>query len=123
MAPVVLYFAGIAWTLGYDTIYAHQDKEDDLMVGVKSMAIKLGSATRPWLAIFYAIATAGILTASWLAGIGWAFYAGLVVVAVQLAWQVVKLNIDSSEDCLAKFRSNHLTGALVFAAILAGNVL
>ncbi len=119
-APVVLYLAGIAWTLGYDTIYAHQDKEDDLLVGVKSMAIRLGPATRPWLAVFYAAAAAGILAAGWLADTGILFYAGMLLVAAQLAWQVIDIDIDSPEDCLGKFRSNHLLGGLVFLAIAAG---
>lgn len=118
----VLYIAGIAWTLGYDTIYAHQDKEDDLLVGVKSLAIKLGQATRPWLAVFYAVAAAGILAAGWLSGIGWMFYAAMVAAGAQLAWQVTKIDIGSPEDCLAKFRSNHLLGALVFLAIIVGNI-
>ena len=121
-APVALYLAGIAWTLGYDTIYAHQDKEDDLLVGVKSMAIRLGSATRPWLAVFYAAATAGILAAGWLAGTGVPFYAVMSLAAAQFAWQVIDIDIASPEDCLNKFRSNHLLGAVVFLAIAAGGV-
>jgi 4-hydroxybenzoate polyprenyltransferase len=75
-APVVLYLAGIVWTLGYDTIYAHQDKEDDLLVGVKSLAIKLGQGTRRWLAFFYVVTVAGIGAAGWLTDIGALFYAG-----------------------------------------------
>jgi len=122
-AVVVLYIAGIAWTLGYDTIYAHQDKEDDLLVGVKSMAIKLGYNTRPWLAIFYTVTVVGILIAGWLVGVGWVFYASMIVVAAQFAWQVFKVDFDSTEDCLAKFRSNHLLGALVFAAIISGSII
>ena len=121
-APVALYFAGVAWTLGYDTIYAHQDKEDDLLVGVKSLAIRLGSATRPWLAVFYTAATAGILAAGWLAGAGVWFYAGMSFSAAQFAWQVVGVDLASPEDCLSKFRSNHLLGASVFLAIAAGGV-
>ena len=121
-APAVLYLAGIAWTLGYDTIYAHQDKEDDLLVGVKSLAIKLGQGTRPWLAVFYAVTVAGIGISGWLAGIGPLFYAGMAIVVAQFAWQVIRIDIGSPEDCLAKFRSNHLLGAMVFLAIAAGSV-
>ena len=121
-APVALYLAGIAWTLGYDTIYAHQDREDDLLVGVKSLAIRLGSATRPWLAVFYTAATAGILAAGWLAGAGVWFYAGMSLAAAQFAWQVIGVDVASPEDCLNKFRSNHLLGASVFLAIAAGGV-
>ena len=121
-APVALYLAGVAWTLGYDTIYAHQDREDDLLVGVKSMAIRLGPATKPWLAVFYAAAAAGLVAAGWLAGAGVPFYAGMSLAAVQFAWQVIDVDLASPEDCLKKFRSNHLLGALVFLAIAAGGV-
>ncbi len=122
-AAVVLYVAGITWTLGYDTIYAHQDKEDDTLVGVKSMAIKLGEHTRPWLAIFYSATTVGILVAGWLVELGWVFYICLLVFASHFAWPVTKVNFDSHEDCLAKFRSNHMLGGLVFAAIILGNIV
>lgn len=122
-AAVVLYIAGVAWTLGYDTIYAHQDKEDDLIIGVKSMAIKLGEHTRPCLAVFYAVTTVGILVAGWLIEAQWIFYVCLIAVISHFVWQVIKVDFDSSEDCLAKFRSNHMLGGLVFVAIISGNII
>jgi 4-hydroxybenzoate polyprenyltransferase len=69
-APVALYLGGIAWTLAYDTIYAHQDKEDDALIGLKSTALKLGSATPRWLAGFFAAALGLVALAGWLAGAG-----------------------------------------------------
>lgn len=121
-APLTLYAAGLFWTLGYDTIYAHQDKEDDALIGVKSTALKLGRRTRPWLFVFYAVATAGIAAAGFLAGMGWPFYLGLMIAAGHLAWQAVRVDIDDSADCLAKFQSNTLFGWLLFGAIVAGGL-
>ena len=117
---VVLYMAGIAWTLGYDTIYAHQDKEDDALIGVKSSARRLGAATRPWLFGFYGACLALLALAGALAGVAWPFYPVLAAAGAQLAWQAAKVDIDDAADCLAKFKSNGLFGALVFAAIVAG---
>ncbi|SLN33177.1 4-hydroxybenzoate octaprenyltransferase [Oceanibacterium hippocampi] len=121
-APVVLYLGGIAWTLGYDTIYAHQDKDDDALIGVKSTALRLGEATRSWLVLFYGLQTAGAGAAGALAGLAWPFWIGLGLATAQLAWQWARVDIHSSDDCLAKFRSNHLYGALLCAAFLAGKL-
>jgi 4-hydroxybenzoate polyprenyltransferase len=119
---VVLYAAGLLWTLGYDTIYAHQDKEDDILVGVKSTALKLGAATKPWLCAFYAGATALLALAGALVGLAWPFYAALAGVAAHFAWQVTRLDLHDPKDCLAKFKSNQTIGLLIFAAIVLGRV-
>jgi 4-hydroxybenzoate polyprenyltransferase len=122
-APALaLYAAGIFWTLGYDTIYAHQDKEDDLLVGVKSSALKLTSNTRPWLFAFYAAAIAWAAVAGSLAGLGPVYYAVLALAAAQLFWQAATVRLDEPGDCLAKFRSNKWLGWLLFAAIVAGQM-
>jgi 4-hydroxybenzoate polyprenyltransferase len=118
----VLYLAGIFWTLGYDTIYAHQDTEDDALIGVRSSARKLGAATRPWLFVFYAIAVALMALAGALAGLAWPFYLGLAGAGAQLAWQAAKVDIDDATDCLAKFGSNAWLGLIVVAAIVAGQI-
>lgn len=119
-AAIALYAAGIHWTLGYDTIYAHQDKEDDLMIGVKSTALQLGDDTRPWLAGFYGLAVVFLAVAGFTAGLSWPFYVGLVCVAAHFLWQVRGLDFDDPSDCLARFRSNRVAGLLIFAAIVAG---
>lgn len=121
-APVLLYAGGILWTLGYDTIYAHQDKDDDALIGVKSSALRLGPKTRPALWLFYAGAAALFAAAGVAADVGWPFYAGLAVAAAQLAWQAARVDLDDPADCLAKFRSNTLFGWLLLAAILAGRL-
>jgi 4-hydroxybenzoate polyprenyltransferase len=121
--PALLLYAGaIAWTLGYDTIYAHQDKEDDALVGVKSSARRLGAGTKPALWLFYAVALALFAAAGWSVGLGWPFWLALAAVGAQLAWQVVAVDIDSPADCLVKFRSNRWTGWLLFLGIAAGKL-
>jgi 4-hydroxybenzoate polyprenyltransferase len=120
---LLLYVGGIAWTLGYDTIYAHQDKEDDVLIGVKSSALALGARTRPWLWIFYGIAVALWAAAGLADGIGWPFWIGLGLAALQLAWQAARVATEDSADCLAKFKSNRLAGWLLFVGIIAGHVV
>ncbi|MBM3597121.1 MAG: 4-hydroxybenzoate octaprenyltransferase [Alphaproteobacteria bacterium] len=119
----VLYVGGIFWTLGYDTIYAHQDKADDIKIGVKSLALKLGERTRPFLALFYAAATLCFGMAGAMTGIAWPFYAALGCGAAQLAWQVARVEPDRPDDCLAKFKSNRLFGLILFAGIAIGRAL
>ena len=119
--PVLLYLGGVFWTVGYDTIYAHQDKEDDLRIGVKSSAIALGSQTRPWLLGFYIVALLLWAGAGFAAGLGLLFCAGLAGSALQLAWQAARVAIDDPADCLAKFRSNRAVGWLMLGGIVAGH--
>jgi 4-hydroxybenzoate polyprenyltransferase len=121
LPPLLLYLGGIFWTIGYDTIYAHQDKEDDLRIGVKSSALALGSHTRPWLFGFYAAALLSWIAAGLAAGLGALFWLGLAGSALQLAWQAVRVAIDDPADCLAKFRSNRVVGWLMLAGIAAGH--
>jgi 4-hydroxybenzoate polyprenyltransferase len=115
----LLYAAAIAWTVGYDTIYAHQDKEDDALLGLKSTALKFGSRTKPWLAAFYGVMIFLLILAGWSAGASWPFFMGLVLVSLHLIWQIVTLDTDDATNCLSRFRSNRDLGALVFLALLA----
>ncbi len=124
LAPALLYAGGICWTLGYDTIYAHQDKEDDQLIGVKSTALRLGARTKPWLFAFYGLAIAGFGAAGTLAGLAWPFYVGLAAGAAQLAWQAATVDTENGPDCLAKFKSNNRPfGLILFAGIVAGQVM
>jgi 4-hydroxybenzoate polyprenyltransferase len=120
---VVLYAGAVAWTIGYDTIYAHQDREDDDLIGLKSTALKFGRATKTWLALLYAIAWLAIVAAGIMAHAGTAFLLGMTAAAAQLAWQVLTLDIDDAENCLERFRSNRDFGAIVLAAILIDMIL
>jgi 4-hydroxybenzoate polyprenyltransferase len=121
LPPLLLYVGGIFWTVGYDTIYAHQDKEDDIRIGVKSSAIALGAHTRPWLFVFYGAALLLWLAAGYVAGLGAMFWVGLALAAVQLAWQAARVRTDDPADCLAKFRSNRVVGWVMLAGIIAGH--
>jgi len=117
---ILLYAAGILWTLGYDTIYAHQDKADDAKIGVKSTALLLGRATRRWLVVFYAGATALLIAAGIAAGAAWPFYAALAAAALHFLWQAKTLDLDDPKDCLAKFKSNRDAGlAITIACLIA----
>jgi 4-hydroxybenzoate polyprenyltransferase len=120
--PLLLYLGGVLWTIGYDTIYAHQDKEDDRRIGVKSSALALGRRTRPWLFLFYAAALLLWGAAGLTAGLAAAFWVGLVPAALQLAWQAACVDIDNPADCLQKFRSNRLVGWLLLAGIVGGRL-
>ncbi len=118
-----LYIAGIFWTLGYDTIYAHQDKADDALIGVKSTARRLGEATPVWLWGFYGLSLFFLGIAGMSVDMGWLFYGALVPVALHFTWQITTLDTDNPDNCLARFRSNREAGLLVMIAFLAGKVL
>ena len=121
--PVLLYLGGICWTLGYDTIYAHQDKEDDARIGVKSSALALGERTRPFLFLFYGGAVVLWAFAGVVGGLTPVFLVGLAAAAAQLCWQAARVDTGDPLDCLAKFRSNRAVGWLVLAGIVAGHLL
>ena len=122
-AAFVLYAAGFFWTLGYDTIYAHQDKEDDALVGIKSTARLLGANSRPWIAGFYIVTIALLAVTGWMEALAWPFWAGLTLGAAHLAWQTLTIDFDDAKDCLAKFRANRDFGLIIFAAAIAGRLL
>lgn len=122
LAPVLLYLASIAWTIGYDTIYAHQDKDDDALIGVKSTALRFGPMTHRWMWGFYGAMTLGLVAAGAAADLGLAYYAGVALAAAHLASQILRLDIDDPARCLALFRSNRDFGFIVLAAIVAGRL-
>jgi 4-hydroxybenzoate polyprenyltransferase len=114
----VLYAGSIAWVIGYDTIYAHQDRDDDSLIGIKSTALLFGERTRPMLAGFYATAVVLIGIAGWMSGGGLIFTLGLIAFAAHLAWQVMRLDINDPAHCLMLFKSNRDAGLILFAALL-----
>ena len=116
--PALLAYAGgVAWTLGYDTIYACQDIEDDALAGVKSSARALGERARAGVAGFYAGAVLLVLTGALVAGAGWRA-AALVLPAGHLAWQVRRFDASDAGEALRLFKSNGLTGLLFTLALL-----
>ena len=119
---LLLYLGGIAWTLGYDTVYAHQDKEDDALIGVKSTALMFGAATKTWVAAFYAAAAVLFLAAGLAAGLGPWLLPGIVAIALLFAWQIRDLSLDDPKDCLIKFRNNRWVGWLLLATFVVASL-
>ncbi len=118
LAPVLLYAGGVAWTLAYDTIYAHQDKEDDVLIGVKSTALKFGDQTPWWLIGFFGISLLLIAAAFRLAGVSWTAYLFLAFAAAHATWQIAQFDGNASITCLKLFKSNRTFGLLVLAGLV-----
>jgi 4-hydroxybenzoate polyprenyltransferase len=119
----LLYAGSISWVIGYDTIYAHQDAEDDALIGIKSTARLFAERTHLALVIFYTLAVVLIGIAFGLAGVRVPAWIGLAAFAGQLAWQISRLRIDDPALCLKLFRSNRDAGLLLFAGLVIDAVL
>ncbi len=122
LAALALYAGGVFWTLGYDTIYALQDLEDDAMVGVKSSARRLGANVRLGVGAFYLLAVVFAALAGLLAGLGPLFYPGLTGYGLHLAWQTRSIRPDDGPLALALFKSNREAGLVLLLAIILGSV-
>jgi 4-hydroxybenzoate polyprenyltransferase len=118
VSPLLLYAGSICWVIGYDTIYAHQDREDDALIGIKSTALLFRERTKPMLVVFYALAVALLAAAGFFAGAGLLFALGLCAFAAHLTWQIVRLNVADPDNCLAVFKSDRDAGLILFAALL-----
>jgi 4-hydroxybenzoate polyprenyltransferase len=118
VAPLLLYAGSISWVIGYDTIYAHQDREDDALIGIKSTALLFGAQTKPMLALFYGVAVILIGAAGFAAGAGFVFALGLAAFAAHLGWQIVRLDISNPDNCLAVFKSDRDAGLILFAGLV-----
>lgn len=123
LAPLMVYVAAWAWIIGYDTIYGHQDKRDDAIIGIKSTSRLFGANTKAWLVVFYGSTAALLGLAAWQAGAGALSFLGLAAFAAHLGWQIWTLDIDNPQRCLALFRSNRDAGAMPFAGFAADAVL
>jgi len=119
ITALLLYSGSIAWVIGYDTLYAIQDIEDDALVGVRSSALALGPRLRLGIGLFYAAALLLWAAALWRVRPDGLALAALAPVAVHLAHQVASLRARDGADALAKFRSNRFAGVLMFLACLA----
>jgi len=117
-----LYLAGVFWTIGYDTIYAHQDKTDDILVGIKSTALKFGENTRAWLFVLYGLAFGFFFMAGISGDQGSLYFVGLAFVFFHFHFQLKMLDIHSPVTCLKLFKSNNLVGLVLFLAIWANQV-
>jgi 4-hydroxybenzoate polyprenyltransferase len=117
--PALLLYAGsISWVIGYDTIYAHQDRDDDALIGVKSTALLFGERTKPMLALFYGLAVILIGAAGFAAHAGLVFAISLCAFAAHLAWQIRRLDISDPDNCLMLFKSDRDAGLILFAGLL-----
>jgi 4-hydroxybenzoate polyprenyltransferase len=122
--PALLLYAGcVLWTMGYDTIYAHQDRETDRLLGLKSTAIRFGDSTMTWVGGFYAGAVLFWLAAGFFAGTHLIFFFAVVLVSLQMAWQVTTLDIAEPANCLRRFRSNRDVGLVMFLGLVADMAL
>ena len=117
-AAWLLWAGAVFWVIGYDTIYALQDKEDDALVGVRSSALALGRHARLGVALCYLIALVLWAVSLHFVRREWFALLGLAPMALHLIWQVAALKPDDGDDALAKFRSNRMAGLLMFAACL-----
>ncbi|KAI6069499.1 4-hydroxybenzoate polyprenyltransferase, mitochondrial [Aix galericulata] len=117
-----LYLAGVMWTLVYDTIYAHQDKRDDILIGVKSTALQFKEDTKRWLSGFSMAMLVGLCVAGMNCNQTFPYYSAVAAVGAHLAHQIYTLDIDKPEDCWKKFASNRTVGVLLFVGIVLGNL-
>ena len=114
----LLYDGAICWVIGYDTIYAHQDREDDALIGIKSTALLFRERTKPMLVVFYSLAVVLIALAGWSAGADLVFAIGLLAFAAHLAWQIKRLDVDDPLLCLSVFKSNRDAGLILLAGMV-----
>jgi 4-hydroxybenzoate polyprenyltransferase len=122
-APALLFYLGsILWVIGYDTVYALQDVEDDVLAGVHSTALLFGRNVRGWLAGFYAAAVAALAAGLAAGGAGPLAYLGLILFAGHLAWQVTALAPQDPRLCLLIFKSNSLAALILFVFLSADAV-
>lgn len=120
---ILLYIGGVFWTMGYDTIYAYQDRDDDLKLGLKSTAIKFGDNAKKYLNNFYTITSIMFVFAGNIAKIGLKYNLFMILPIALLFWQAQTLNINNARNCSIRFQSNVIVGGLVFlATILAGRM-
>ena len=120
LTALVLYIAGIFWTLGYDTIYAHQDAADDARIGIKSTALLFGARSPAWVALFYAVAILLLALDGWIASLGGGYYLLLLVGAAYMAAQLMLWEMGDRENCLKRFIANRDFGLIVLVGIIAG---
>ncbi|XP_074084602.1 4-hydroxybenzoate polyprenyltransferase, mitochondrial [Macrotis lagotis] len=117
-----LYLSGVMWTLIYDTIYAHQDKRDDALIGLKSTALRFKEDTKWWLSGFSTIMLGGLTLAGLNCDQTTPYYAAVASIGAHLARQIYTLDIHKPEDCWDKFTSNRTIGIMLFIGIVLGNL-
>ena len=117
LPAILLTIAVACWTIGYDTIYAHMDREDDEMIGIKSTARKFGNATQKWLTVFYSITILLLFIIGWLIGTSVIYQTAVAMATLHAGWQISTLDINNPDNCLTRFRSNNIFGIIIFVGI------
>jgi 4-hydroxybenzoate polyprenyltransferase len=115
---IILYLGCVLWTVGYDTIYAHQDKEDDALLGLGSTALRFGENTVSYVGALYGSAVVLWLIAGAVAGTHLIFFLALTLVFLQMSWQVSTLDVTNAANCLRRFRSSRDVGIAVFVGLV-----
>ena len=123
ISTLLLYSAGFFWTLSYDTIYAHQDKIDDLIIGIKSTARLFGNKSRFYVGLFFFISLLLLLLCGFFSNLSWPYYIGLLLAALQAAWQTFTIDFDDPNSCLLYFKSNRDFGLIILIAIIFGQIM
>ena len=123
ISTLLLYSAGFFWTLSYDTIYAHQDKIDDLIIGIKSTARLFGNKSRFYVGLFFIISLLLLLLCGFFSNLSWPYYIGLLLAALQAAWQTFTIDFDDPNSCLLYFKSNRDFGLIILIAIIFGQIM
>ncbi|MGB0843971.1 MAG: 4-hydroxybenzoate octaprenyltransferase [Alphaproteobacteria bacterium] len=118
--PLLMYIAGIFWTLGYDTIYAHQDKEDDLIVGVKSTALRFGDKTKSWLMAFATLQALSLVLSGFMASVSALFYVSVIASFIGFSVMLVRVDINSPAQCIAMFKAQLWIGLIIVFGCLLG---
>ncbi|XP_046852877.1 4-hydroxybenzoate polyprenyltransferase, mitochondrial-like [Xenia sp. Carnegie-2017] len=120
---VPLYTAAINWTIFYDTIYAFQDIEDDISIGVKSTALLFGNYAKPCLGGLAAVMVSNLVAVGINTSQPWPYFVGLIGISSHLLWQVASVDLSDAKDCLSKFKSNKWLGILLWISILTGTLV
>jgi len=123
ISTLLLYSAGFFWTMSYDTIYAHQDKIDDLIIGIKSTARLFGNKSRFYVGLFFIISLLLLLLCGFFSNLSWPYYIGLLLAALQAAWQTFTIDFDDPNSCLLYFKSNRDFGLIILIAIIFGQIM
>lgn len=116
-AVILLYIGGIFWTLGYDTIYAHQDKDDDLIAGVKSTALRFGKNSKIWVGLFYTLSISSILCAQEIEHGMSIKHTVSIIPIMHLTWQICVWKTNNKQSSLSIFKSNQITGLMILLAL------
>ena len=123
LIPIILYIGAIFWTLGYDTIYGYQDIKDDEIIGIKSTSIKFKNNPKKFLSLCYLITLSSIIITGLYMNFNNGYFLFLLIPAIHMFFQLKKLDIENSENCLKIFKSNNMLGLIIFINLLTGKLI